>query len=201
MVIQTREPGEGMSIAMYHRKDGICFVVSGATCQRILDWEHALDKIVFDEQLTTGSFRGRYPVDDELQTVMLIAKAEGRIMPYYGAGGSRGSYVYTLQWTGARCIIKIENEIVEESIELAADAEVGADSAMLVSEEPQLIFKINGKELENLRRWRCWYEDQASTSRYIYRFGQASIGRLGYTIKVEDTKTGNAIDVTAYEEW
>ncbi len=190
-----------MSITMYCREDEICFIVLGTTCQHILDWEYAIDEMVFDEQLTTGSFRGRYPVDDELQAVMLVAKAEGRIMPYYGVGGSRGSCVYSLQLMGTRGIIKIKNETARESMELAADAEVRADCAAVVSEGPQIVFKINGKELQNLRRWEYWCEDQASTSRYIYRFAQVALGRLGYTIKVEDTKTGNVIDVTAYEEW
>lgn len=190
-----------MSITMFCAKEEIFFIVSGEVCQRILDWEYAFDEMVFNEQLTTGSFRGHYPVDEEMQTMMLMAKAKGRIIPYYGAGGGRGAHVYILQWAEDRCTIRIENEVMRESVYFIADAGVKANSVTTISEKPQIVFKINGKELENLRQWEYWHEDQANTSRYIYRFGRVAMGRLGYTIKINDNDTGNTIDVTSYEDW
>ncbi len=189
-----------MSITMHRSRDEIGFTISGAILQRILDWKYILDKKVFDEQLNTGSFHGRCPVDEEMQTVMQLAKTKGHIMPYYGVGGSRGSCIYSLQWAVDSLIIEVKNETVEETIRIA-DHEVEVDSANMISEEPQIVFRINGKELEVLRQWEYWREDHADTSRYIYRFGQVAMGRLGYTIKIEDTETGNKIDVTAYEDW
>ena len=189
-----------MSVRMYHSRDEIGFTISGVMLQRIFNWKHTLDKRVFDEQLITGSFYGRCPVDEEMQAIMQLAKEKGHIMPYYGVGGSRGSYVYTLQWADDSFVVEIKNETVEESIWIADD-EVEVDSTDMILEEPQIVFRINGKELEVLRQWEYWYEDHADTSRYIYRFGQVTMGRLGYTIKIEDIKTGNKIDITAYEDW
>jgi hypothetical protein len=189
-----------MAVTMYCLREEIGFTISGGTCQQILDWKQALDEAVFSAQVTTGSFRGRCPVDDDLRAIMLAAEAKGRIMPYYGVGGGSGAYTYTLRWTSDKVIVQVENEIVGESLEIVSDARV-MDSRPMAYEEPWVIFRIDGKELKNLRQWRYWYENQANTSRYLYKFGQVAMGRLGYTVKVEDTKTSNIIDVTAYEDW
>ncbi len=66
---------------------------------------------------------------------------------------------------------------------------------------PTMTFKIDEQEYKNLRRWEYWSDRDALTPRYIYRFGRVSLGRLGYTVKVEDTSSGNTTDVTNYEEW
>jgi hypothetical protein len=153
--------------------------------------------MVFNEQLTTGSFQGRYPIDDEIRPLMQAIKAQGRILPYYGAGGSRGSCECTLQRAGKNYTVRVENTTVKESAEFADKSICG----LFQSPRPTLILKIDGQELQNLRQWEHWVERQASTSRYIYKFGQVAMGHLGYTVKVEDTQTGHMIDVTDYADW
>ena len=184
-----------MPIVMQQLDGELRFTVSGPVCQRISDWECTLDAMVFDEQLTTGSFRGRYPVDDEMKVIMQAIKAKGQIAPYYGAGGGRGSCVYALQWTDKGYIVRVENTTVKESAEFADETD------SVLCPQPVLTFKIDGKELQNLRQWEHWVEQQASTSRYIYKFGQVAMGRLGYTVEVEDTQTGNMINATDYDDW
>lgn len=185
-----------MSIVMQQLDGELRFTLSGSVCQRISDWERGLDEMVFNEQLTTGSFRGHYRVDDPAtKAVMQDIKAQGKIAPYYGVGGGSGSCVYALQHLDKGYVARVENEAVKEL------AEFTDEPNSTPSSHPVLTFKINGKELQNIRRWEHWVEPQASTSRYIYKFGQVTMGRLGYTVKVEDTQTGNVIDATDYDDW
>lgn len=67
----------------------------GDPCQRIFDWAYALDEMVFREQLATGSFRGRWAINQATRLIMEHINAQGQIAPYYGAGGSSGVCVYT----------------------------------------------------------------------------------------------------------
>jgi len=73
-----------MSIAAQKKHTEILFIIWGIVCQRVYDWQSKLDERVFNEQLASGSFHGRYPIDDnEILQVMKQAKAEGKILPYY----------------------------------------------------------------------------------------------------------------------
>jgi hypothetical protein len=69
------------------------------------------------------------------------------------------------------------------------------------AETPHIALKIDGQEYKNLIQWAYWSDKEAFTSRYVYRFGRVSLGRLGYTVKVEDTLTGKSIDLTDYADW
>ena len=181
---------------MQQSRDEICFTISGAICQHLSDWEFAFDEMVFNEQLATGSFRGRYPVEGDILSIMQQIKAKGGIAPYYGVGGGRGTCSYALQLTNTGYSVKVENAVVNEAAEFH-------DRPHIEETEPDVrfILKIDGKELDNLRRWENWVEAEASTARYVYQFGQVSMGRLGYAVEVEDTATGDIVDVTAYEDW
>jgi hypothetical protein len=184
-----------MPIIMHQLDSELRFTISGPVCQRISVWECMLDEMVFNEQLTTGSFRGRYPVDDEMKSMMQAIRAKGHIAPYYGAGGSRGSCVYALQMTDRGYVVRVENITVKESAEFTDETDGD------LSPHPILTFKIDGKELQNIRQWEHWVEQQAPTSRYIYKFGQVALGRLGYTVEVVDIQTGNMINATDYSDW
>jgi hypothetical protein len=81
-----------MSIQAQRSKNGIQFTLSGVVCQQITAWEHTVDKRVFEEQLETGLFRGR-PLGSVTLEVMRAAKQAGTVVPYYGAGGSRGAAI------------------------------------------------------------------------------------------------------------
>lgn len=184
-----------MPVVMQLLNNELRFTISGLICQRVSDWERTLDEMVFNEQLITGSFRGRCPVDDEMRAMMQALKIKGHIAPYYGVSGGRGSCEYILQRTNNGYVVRVENTTAEESAEFTDEADSN------LPQNPVLILKIDGNELLNLRRWEHWVERQAATSRYIYKFGQVAMGRLGYTVKVEDTRTGSVIDATGYEDW
>jgi hypothetical protein len=184
-----------MPVTAQKTVNGIVFTVSGTICQRISDWESALDKQVFNEQLKTGLFRGR-PLDDDTLVMMRMVKEQGHIAPYYGVGGSRGSCAYTLKLMDTGNYgVRVENTFVGKSMEFHEDAdEPNAPT-------PRMLFKIDGQEYRNLCQWDCWIDKKALTSRYVYCFGRVSLGRLGYTVKVGDTVTQNEVDVTEYADW
>lgn len=185
-----------MPVTIQKSQKEIRFIIWGAVCERISHWEFALDEMVFNEQLTTGSFHGQFSIaDDDILQMMKIAKTKGEIIPYYGVGGSRGSCVYRLQCSENMIVIGIENTTVKESFKFEDKLSQGEVT------QPYLIFSIDGKELKKLRSWAHWHETFATTPGYIYEFGQVGLGRLGYTIKVEDTQSGNGIDITDYADW
>ncbi len=106
-----------MPIAAQYLRNEIRFTISSELCQRISDWEFALDEEIFNEQLNTGLFRGRLPLDDDMLKVMRWAKEQGGIMPYYGAGGSRGACVYSLRVTDTGSVVKVEHTEAHASVE------------------------------------------------------------------------------------
>ena len=204
-----------MSIYIQKSKDKIYFTIWGKLCQSIFDWETSLDEMVFNEQLNTGSFHGKFSVrDEDILQVMRQLKKEGKILPYYGVGGSRGSCAYHVQINESLCKIKVENTTVQDEIEfqyrlsdvqespftrlktwLALNLQLGKVP------EPFFILKIDGNELENLKNWKFWDDSKALTSKYIYEFGQVSLGRLGYAIKVKDSQNSEVIDISDYANW
>lgn len=187
-----------MPITLHSSKTEIRFTLFGALCQSIFEWQSALDELVFNEQLATGSFHGRYRVTGDLLRAMQLAKSKGRVMPYYGAGGSQGSCVYRLQRQEAGYTVHVENTTVHQKSDFYDELSQEAMTDPLPT--PAFTFKIDGKELRNLRAWEQWDEAQASSARYIYEFGEVSLGRLGYTVKVTDMHTHEQIDATDYEE-
>lgn len=186
-----------MPITTQKSSGEIRFTVSGALCQHILDWERGIDERVFEEQLSTGLFRGQ-PLDDDHLRVMHRAKEQGHIMPYYGAGGNRGACTYSFRETDTGCTIEVENAETGDSAELE-DTYDSSDE--FEADKPNMEFRIDGQEYQNLRGWAYWSDKEALTPRYIYRFGRVSLGRLGYTVKVEDTEANERIDATHYEDW
>jgi hypothetical protein len=187
-----------MPIELQKLDNRIQFKVAGETLQKLVEWAYSIDEMVFNEQLETGSFRGLWEVDDDWLMVMKKVKERGGIAPYYGAGGSRGACVYIFKPTLSGCSIVIEHSVVNEAMELG-EAEVA--SAQPITSDDEFTFKIMGKEYQKLRKWKNWREEQAFTSRYVYRFGQVSLGATGFTVKVEDTEGGKIIDVTDYDDW
>ncbi|MCP4985869.1 MAG: hypothetical protein GY928_07325 [Colwellia sp.] len=219
---QVLVPQEDLEILK--TKSVIGFRVSGKLFQQISDWEYSIDEMVFKEQLDTGSFRGKYSVDGDLLKIMQQVEKEGGILPYYGVGGSSGASVYHFKPTTSGITVRVEHSVTEEFLDInVANENIGAFvdretnpkfkySAMpfLVDEElpeawnktpaNEMIFRVVGKEYQNLADWENWADEQAFTSKYVYRFGLVSMGS-GFTIKVEDTETGSTIDATDYDNW
>jgi len=204
-----------MPVVFQHSQNEICFTIWGTICQAISNWEYSVDEMVFNEQLATGSFHGRFPIDDEDRAVMQQIKAKGQIMPYYGVGGSHGACVYTIHRLDNGYMIHVENTAAKESTEFNDHTNDGQRESLLrrlrtwlaanlrIGEvaKPRFLLRINGKELQKLRAWAHWNESQALTSRYVYRFGRVSLGRLGFTVKVMDEQSNEQIDVTDYDDW
>jgi hypothetical protein len=63
------------------------------------------------------------------------------------------------------------------------------------------VFVIGGREYQASRAWPFWDDRAALLQLYIYRFGQVSLGATGYTVKVEDTTSGEVVDVSDYISW
>ena len=203
----------------------IGFRVSSELLKQLHDWEYSVDEMVFKEQLATGSYKGRYSVQRGLLKIMQQAEQQGKIMPYYGAGGSSGACAYKFRLKGSKCHLRIEHSLTGDALDLEADIkklkarvkivrkpEIQFSFLPYVTDEelnhpwtgernPTLVCKIAGQEYETLTQWKNWIEEQALTPRYIYRFGQVSLGPTGFSVKVEDTETGEVIDVSDYDNW
>jgi hypothetical protein len=191
----------------------------------ISQWENSIDKIVFEEQLQTRQFQGR-ELDEDTLMVMRMAQKEGRIMPYYGAGGGRGACVYVFRPSSNHCELIVEHSPSRKTLELTAEI-VSPQSPIVTTKsrqkfkysilsyfidekvlpeewqkgtDSQLICKITGKEYEKLQIWEHWIDGEAITPRYTFHFGTVSLGS-GFTIRVEDSKSRQSLNATDYDSW
>jgi len=176
----------------------LCFSLSEDIHKRIDTWESDLDKMVLEEQITTGSFRGRFPIDDDQRSLMENMRREGIIQPYYGAI-SPSACNYTLQINPPICTISIEHTIVEEKISLDENTMIIFHAkASEVARNHKHGFIIKKQEYQSLQSWDLWNEDDEFTPRYVYTFSPTSVG-VG--IKVTETRTKEQIDISDYSVW
>lgn len=213
-----------MNIEVQRGKNKIAFSLSAELFNYVSKWEYAVDKSVFEEQLSTGMFRGN-GLDEDVLTIMRKAKEAGRVMPYYGAGGSRGACRYSFIPKENQCQLQVKHSATETVLEIFASLEVvkkglfkghisrfkfsplpyfiapeDLPDAWQIEPDTQRYCPIMDDEYENLKKWEYWEETQALTGRYKYNFGAVSLG-TGFTIEVQDAVTGNLIDVTHYDDW
>lgn len=182
-----------MPVNMQITKTEILFVISGAIYQRISDWDDKINAVVLNEQLTTGSYHGQYPIDDEFRTIMIRFQQEGKAFPYYGMDGGRSAAVFYLQNTSNGIVVKVENWLTKDTVEFMDDVE------MQTTQVSEMKFLIMGKELAKLRQWEHWVENEANSPRYIYEFAGST---LGHIVKVTDVKGFPvSIDITDYSDW
>ncbi len=201
------------------------FRVSGDLLPQIYTWERSMDRMVFEEQIATGSFRGKWSVDPVTRSLMKKAAQAGKVMPYYGAGGSSGACYYQFQVDRSQCHFQVQHTVTGEVFSVAVDIskpntllhlerqpEMQFSPLPYITDEElshpwtgarnqQLVCKIAGQEYANLKAWPNWSDDLALTRQYCYQFGQVSIGATGFCVKVRDLETGTAIDVTDYDSW
>lgn len=175
----------------------LCVVFSKNINEQINDWEVNLDKIVFDEQIKTGSFHGQFPVDDNRRVRMRDSRDKGIIRPYYGAINACAC-AYTLQIMQPQCIIGVEHEVTNEKTFFEDTVSILQKDASVMNDDFKKGFVIEEQEYRTLQKWENWNEKDEFTSRYIYRFFPTSIGLV---IKVTDTHTKDQIDISAYEKW
>ena len=175
----------------------LCVLFSKNINEQINDWEVNLDKIVFDEQIKTGSFHGQFPVDDNRRIRMQESLAEGIIRPYYGAISARAC-AYTLQIMPPKCVIGVEHEVINEKTFFEDTVSILQTDASVMNDAFGNGFVIEEQEYRTLQKWGNWNEKDEFTSRYIYMFFPTSIGSV---IKVTDTHTKDQIDISDYENW
>lgn len=185
-----------MSIITKQSRGGLSFIISGDVYERISEWSNSIDEGVFEEQLESELFRGR-SMDPRLIKLMKHAKEQGSILPYYGAGGSRGCCKYTFRQTDAENLVCVLHTHTKESQEFLS---VSGEIEEVMPDDRKLIFAIDGKEYKILRSWKMWNKKEAMSSRYAYSFGIVSLGR-GYTTKVKDNVSNSELDVTDYGSW
>ncbi|TAE56402.1 MAG: hypothetical protein EAZ76_06785 [Nostocales cyanobacterium] len=203
----------------------IAFIVPSDIFKQTKDWEYTQDRNVFEEQLATGSFKGKYPVKNYMIEIMKIAQQQGKIMPYYGAGGSSGACFYLFRFLTNKCRFQVTHSVTKKSLWFYLKFEILPPS-IKIERKPEMQFsflpyftdeklenpwngerhkvlvcKIFDQEYENLKKWKYWKNTEALTTRYIYRFAQVSMSATGFSIKVRDTDTGNKIDITDYDNW
>jgi len=175
----------------------LCVAFSKNINEQINDWEVNLDKIVFDEQIKTGSFHGQFPVDDNKRIRMQDLRDKGIIRPYYGAINARAC-AYTLQIMPPKCFIGVEHEVINEKTFFEDTVSILQTDASVMNDDFKKGFVIEEQEYRTLQKWENWNEKDEFTSRYIYMFFPTSIGLV---IKVTDTHTKDQIDISDYENW
>jgi hypothetical protein len=186
-----------MSVIFLRSPTVLQFTLWDNLCQHIFDWAYALDEMVFREQLATGSFRGRWEVDEDWHQIMQHINAQGQIAPYYGLGGNRGVCVYTFRPIPPRCLVRVDHSVAEEWIEHDVPVE-----PLVAGVEPEVYirFQIVESEYTTLQQWEQWVDELALSSRYSFQFGIVSMGS-GYTVKVRDHHTNALLDATDYDSW
>lgn len=175
----------------------LCISFSESIQTRINDWNVALDRIVFDEQMATGSFRGRWPIDDSQRSQMKMLQEEGIIQPYYGATNARAC-IYALQVTPPTCTLEVEHTVVKESERFEDAVTILQAVASEVERNHEKRFMIKENEYQSLQKWAFWNSGDEFTSWYIYTFSPSTIGLV---TKVTDTRTNEIINITDYDNW
>lgn len=155
-------------------KNVLCISLSDNTKKQISDWQAAMDKLVFDEQIKTGSFRGFPAVSDAwrlriMETLKKLQKS-GNTTPYYGASG--GACSYLLQIIPPDCIVTVENVVVGERASFKEVVEIlEVDESVIAEKQRTAFMAIPSKEYRTLQKWKNWSEKDEFTSRYILKIG------------------------------
>ncbi len=178
-------------------KYALCISFPDNIHQQILEWQANLDKMVFDEQIKTGSYHGRFPVRNGIRTHMKGLKEKGIVRPYYGATSAHAC-TYSLQITPPTCIIGVEHEAAEKKASFEDSAEILQIDASENTHNSNSGFIVGNQEYRTLQEWVNWNDKDEFTSRYIYKFIPGSIG---VAVRVIDTYTKDQIDISDYDNW
>jgi hypothetical protein len=175
----------------------LCVEFSKNINKQINDWQATLNKMVFDEQINTGSFHGRFPINDNRRSRMQGLLEKGIIQPYYGAT-SVNACNYTLQVNPPKCVIGVEHEVVNEKISFEDTVEILQADESVIADNHKKGFVIEENKYRTLQKWKNWNAKDEFTSRYIYKF---SPGSIGLAISVTDTQTKEQTDISDYDSW
>jgi hypothetical protein len=152
---------------------------------QIKDWQATLNKMVFDEQIKTGSFHGRFPIDDNRRARMQGLLEKGVIQPYYGAT-SGNACVYTLQVSPPTCIVGAEHQVAEEKVTYEDSVIINEIDASTMDDDFKKGFVIEDQGYRTLQEWKNW---------------NAQDEFMGLVITIIDTFTNDQIDISDYDNW
>jgi hypothetical protein len=177
------------------------FSISKTIMQQIRDWEYKLDKVVFDEQIATGSYRDGLKVPDIMLVKMKLMRSKGQVAPYYGAIGAGACY-YRIQIIFPRCRIAVQHSALNEKLTLINQVKIiqydtDTDKNDNLNTAANW-FRIEASEYQTLIQWNYWHQEKEFTGRYVYCFSPTS---LGVGKKVIDTISGDEINVVDYSKW
>lgn len=207
--------GPQKTVQIQKSDTGVSFCVMGETFQQISRWEYSVDKKAFEEQLATGYTQAGLKIPDTFFEAMQRIQQRGEIQPYFGVGGGRGCFNHQFQvlFSGG-CVVKVKHPEMKDTIEITLPQDKTKPLLKFLCfvypsnpnhldscdkpHDNELLYKISGKEFQNLRAWGSWVEAQALTSRYVYTFGPTS---LGVYVTVKDTETNDEINITDYSGW
>ena len=183
----------------YGSKYVLCILIPDHIDKEIDNWQSKLDKLVLDTQLATGSFHGKFPIDDDIRSMLEELLKNGIVQPYFGATSAKAC-VYKIQFTPPKCIISALHEAIGENVSFEDFVTItqAEASEVAVAHKGKFMLMFNEKVFQNLRAWEHWREEDKFTSRYIYTFLPSTVG-LG--IVVMDTKSNEQIDISDYSDW
>ena len=175
----------------------LCFSLPEEINKQIDEWNLSLDKIVLEEQLQTGSFQGKFPIDDDLKLLLGKMKEQGVIQPYYGMINPR-SCIYTLQISQKTCKVEVTHTVMEQKISIEGSVSTIRSNPLGILNNRIRGFMIKRQEYRTLLNWKFWNPRDEFTSRYIYTFSPTSVG-LGTTVL--DVNSNEKIDITDFNDW
>jgi hypothetical protein len=175
----------------------LCFSLSESICRQMDEWEAVLDRMVFEEQIMRGSFRGGYSIDDSQRILMEQMREKGIIQPYYGAINA-SACTHTLQVLPPTCVVSSEHTVVEETKIFEDAVTILEADGSVVAQNHKRGFMIERQEYRSLQQWKFWNAEDEFTGRYIFGFAPTAIGTA---IKVTDTRSRQEIDITDWSDW
>jgi len=176
-----------LPITIVSAATALCFVLTGPLVTTMLAWVDELDNEVDREQRATGSYHGRFRVHDPARRHF-----KG---PHYGVCGGSRCFKTILHPNGLNCAVEVWHPATEYPLLLEDAIEIAAEATTKV---PQFPLKILNIEFQTLTAWVHWTSSESFSGRYVYQFGQTT---LGCAVEVHDLRTQTMIDVTDYALW
>ena len=183
-----------MAVRLNKTKLGIHFQFFGNILTEITKWRKDMDKLVFDEQIATGSYHGKYFVSGQWLELMKHNAGKGAIMPYYGCDAGSG-FCYQLRPAQQKCMVM--NSLAKDKLSIS---ERLINKTNNTKNGNSWVFRIEDEEYLKLNRWDNWDEKDALSGRYNYKFCAVSLGK-GFHFEVSDSHTNTNIDITDYDCW
>lgn len=186
-----------MAITIKFSDQLIQFKLWDEKAAELKSWQDEVNKKIWLEQVSTGSYKGKYPVSELVLKIMTkIHNEKGIYRPYYGADSASG-LLFDFQPFEKSCKMRALNTLSEDIFEAK---EPTSDDFDQDTGQNNRIFRITGNEFENLLSWEYWLAEHFFKGRYILSFGKVSMGN-GSVITVLDLVTETKIDITDYDSW